>query len=146
VQEDFKGRLLAAYDKWGASGGTTPGPFFDLMDEAIEFHSVLERELPTDPLSGPFMGKSAVIAYWAGIAEGWEMLSSRTEALVGDGDRLVWIGRVLWRHRRTLRVLDSPKIDVWTVWQGRAIRYFEMLDSAAYARVTGVLDQAPQQA
>ena len=108
--------------------------FFELMDDAIEFHSVLEREFPADPLSGPFTGKAAVIGYWTAIAESWEMLASKTEAIVAEGDRVIWTGRVRWRHRRTLRELDTPKVDIWTVWQGRAIRYFEMLDSASYAR------------
>ena len=129
--QQFRDRLAAAYDAWGASGGTTPAQFFELMDEAIEFHSVLEREFPCDAVSGPFCG------YWTAIAESWEMLSSRTEAMVAEGDRLVWIGRVRWRHRRTLRELETPKIDVWTVWQDRAIRYYEMIDSASYARATG---------
>jgi ketosteroid isomerase-like protein len=146
VQENFRARLGAAYDEWSASGGTTPARFFDLMDEAIEFHSNLEREFPTEAVSGPFLGKSAVIGYWTAIAESWEMRSSRTEAIVGDGDRIVWIGRVRWRHRRTLRELDTPKIDVWTVWQGRAIRYFEMIDSASYARAVGLVDPAVEQA
>lgn len=107
---------------------------------------MLEREFAADPLSGPFIGKSAVIGYWTAIAESWEMLSSRTEAIVGEGDRLVWIGRVRWRHRRTLRELGTPKIDVWTLWQGRAIRYFKMIDSASYAHAIGLLDPAPQDA
>ena len=146
VSDDFRQRLAAAYDAWGASGGTTPSRFFELMDEAIEFHTVLEREFPLDPLSGPFNGRAAVIGYWTAIAECWELISSKTEAIVGEGDRVVWIGRVRWRHRRTLRELDTPKIEVWTVWQGRAIRYFEMIDSASYARVTGQREGVPLQA
>lgn len=144
--EHFRQRLSAAYDDWGASGGTTPSRFFDLMDEAIEFHSVLEREFPADPLSGPFCGRGAVIGYWTALAESWEMLSSRTDAIVGEGDKLVWIGRVRWRHRRTLRELETPKMDIWTLWQGRAIRYYEMIDSAAYARAVGLADPATQDA
>ncbi len=146
MHDDFRQRLAAAYDEWGASRGTTPAAFFDLMDPAIEFHSVLEREFPCDPVSGPFIGKPAVIGYWTAIAESWEMLSSKTETMVAEGDRCVWIGRVHWRHRRTLRELATPKIDVWTVWQGRAIRYFEMIDSASYERAVGSFDRAPQDA
>ncbi len=138
VSDDFRRRLSAAYDSWGTSAGTTPAQFFELMDEAIEFHTVLEREFPADPLSGPFSGRAAVLGYWAAIAESWEMISSKTDALVCDGDKVVWIGRVRWRNRRTLRELASPKIDIWTVWQGRAIRYLEMFDSAGYARAAGL--------
>lgn len=131
--DDFRQRLAAAYDAWGTSAGTTPASFFELMDEAIEFHSLLERPMPDDPLSGPFNGKSAVIGYWTAIAESWQLVSSKTEAIVGEDDKVVWIGRVRWRHRRTLRELVTPKVDVWTVWQGRAIRYLEMFDTASYA-------------
>lgn len=116
------------------------------MDEAIEFHSVLEREFPHDPLSGPFSGRSAVIGYWTAIAESWELLSSKTEAIVGEGDRVVWIGRVKWRHRRTLREMVTPKVDIWTVWQGRAIRYLEIFDSFSYAKVSGTAKAAAAKA
>jgi len=145
VQNDFRQRLEAAYEAWGASGGTTPARFFELMDNAIDFHSVLEREFPADPLSGPFIGKAAVIGYWTAIAESWEMVASKTEAIVGEGDKVIWTGRVCWRHRRTLRELDTPKIDIWTVWQDRAIRYYELIDSASYARAIGALDRATEQ-
>ncbi|MFA9200761.1 MAG: nuclear transport factor 2 family protein [Cypionkella sp.] len=133
----FRQRLAAAYDAWSASGGTTPAAFFELMDEGIDFQTVLERAFPCDRLSGPFIGKAAVLGYWAALAESWELVSTRTDALVAEGDRIVWIGRVRWPHRRTLRELASPKVDVWTVWQGRAIRYLEMFDSASYAWAIG---------
>jgi ketosteroid isomerase-like protein len=139
VIDDFRQRLAAAYDAWGESAGTTPARFFALMDEAIEFHSILEREFPRDPLSGPFNGRAAVIGYWTAIAESWELLSSRTDSLLADDDRVVWVGRVRWRHRRTLREFQSSKVDIWSIWQGRAIRYFEMFDSAGYARAAGLL-------
>jgi ketosteroid isomerase-like protein len=140
VTEDFKRRLDVAYAEWDKSGGRTPRLFFELMDEAIEFRSLLEGGFPADGLAGPFNGKPAVLAYYAGIAESWELLSCRTERLLAEGDTVVWIGRVSWRQRRTLRVMETPKVDVWTVWNGRAIRYLEMFDSFAYARAIGMVD------
>lgn len=140
MNTDFRQRLEAAYDGWGSSHGTTPAAFFELMDEAIDYRSVLERQFPADPLSGPFTGKARVIGYWTAIAESWDLISSKTEAIVGEGDRVIWYGRVCWRHRRTLREMDSAKVDIWTVWNGRAIRYFEMFDTAAYAHAIGLLD------
>lgn len=135
--DEFRQRLAAAYDDWNSTGGQSPAAFFALMDEAIVFRTVLETAFPHDPLSGPFMGKRSVIAYWTAIAESWQMISSRADRLVAEGDTLVWHGEVRWRHRRTLRELATPKVDVWTVFQGRAIRFFEMIDSMAYARAIG---------
>jgi ketosteroid isomerase-like protein len=131
--EEFRQQLEAAYDAWGASGGRTPQLFFELMDEAIELHSVLEQQFPTDPLAGPFLGKHAVLGYYTAIAESWKLLSVRTERLVAEGDTVVRVGHACWRNRQTLRLLDTPKVEVWTVWNGKAIRYLEMFDSHAYA-------------
>jgi ketosteroid isomerase-like protein len=143
VTDEFRDRLEAAYQAWNTTKATNPAQFFELMDEAIEFHSILENELPRDPLSGPFIGKSAVIGYWTAIAESWEMVSSQADRIVTEGDTIVWVGRMHWRHRRTLRELASPKIDVWTVWNGKAIRYIEMFDSLGYARAAGLIDPPP---
>ena len=146
MSTDFRQRLEAAYDAWAASGGTTPAAFHDLLDDGIEFHSILERVFPCERLSGPFSGKAAVIAYWAALAESWQLISSRTDAIVEEGDRVVWIGRARWRNRRTLREMASPRVDVWTVWQGRAIRYFQMFDSASFAQAAGLIDPPPVEA
>lgn len=140
MHSEFRQRLEAAYDAWAASGGRAPAPFFELMDDGIELQSILQREFPADRLSGPFNGKPAVLSYLAALAESWELVASRTEAVVEDGDKVVWIGRVRWRHRGTLRELATPRVDVWTVWQGRAIRYFQFFDSASYARAAGLID------
>lgn len=140
MTEDFKQRLETAYAEWDRSGGKTPQLFFELMDEAIEFHSILESEFPHDPLAGPFNGKSAVLGYYAGIAESWELLASKTDRVLAQGDTVVWTGRVRWRQLRTLRVMETPKVDVWTVWNGKAIRYLEVFDSCSYARAIGALD------
>ena len=110
------------------------------MDDGIEFNSIIGHAFPSDSLSGPFNGKMAVIAFWAAIAESWQLISSRTEAIVEEGDKVVWIGRCRWRNLRTLREFATPRVDVWTVWQGRAIRYFQMFDSASYARAAGLID------
>lgn len=141
--DEFKQRLEAAYDAWNDSHGRTPQLFFELMDEAIEFHSILENRFPTDSLAGPFLGKPAVLAYYTAIAEGWELLSCRTDRLLAEGDTVVWTGHVRWRQLRTLRVLDTAKVDIWTVWNGKAIRYFEIFDTSAYAHATGALDPPP---
>ena len=146
VNSEFRQRLEAAYDAWAASGGTTPAVFHDLLDDGVELHSILERAFPCERLSGPFNGKAAVIGYWAALAESWQLISCRTDAIVEEGDRVVWIGRARWRNRRTLREMASPRVDIWTVWQGRAIRYFQMFDSASYAQAAGLTDPPPVEA
>jgi ketosteroid isomerase-like protein len=137
--EEFEARLAAAYQAWHASRGRTPERFFELYDDEIELHSILEASLQ-EATRGPFIGKGAALAYFTAIAEAWEMIEASADAFVARGDKVVVIGRAAWRNLRTLRVVDGPKVDVWTVRDGRALHYLEMFDSHAAARALGVVD------
>jgi ketosteroid isomerase-like protein len=138
--EEFEAQLRAAYEAWHASRGRTPERLFALYGDDIELHSILEASVLHEQMRGPFIGKSAALAYFAAIAEQWEMLEASTEAFVARDDKLVWIGRAAWRNLKTLRVVDGPKVDVWTVRDGLAVHFLEMFDSYATARALGLVD------
>ena len=137
--EEFERRLIAAYEAWHDSRGRTPQHFFALYAEEIELHSIMEASL-ADKMGGPFIGKSAALAYFAAIAEQWEMVEGRLDKLVARGDTAVCVGRAAWRNLKTLRVVAGPKVDVWTVRDGLAIHYLEMFDSYGCARAIGLID------
>ena len=137
--QEFEGRLVAAYKSWHESRGRTPDRFFELYADNIELHSVLEASLP-DELGRPFIGKSAALAYFTAIAEAWEMVETRTDAFIARGDKIVWTGHAAWRNVRTLRVVDGPKVDIWTVRNGLAVHFLEMFDSYGTARALGIID------
>src|SRR5687768_9452795 len=126
--EEFEARLAAAYQAWHASHGRAPEGFFELYDDDVELHSILEASLQ-EATRGPFIGKGAALAYFTAIAEAWEMIEASADAFVARGDKVVVVGRAQWRNLRTLRVVDGPKVDVWTVRDGRAVHYLEMFDS-----------------
>ena len=138
--EEFEARLAAAYDAWHASRGRAPEVFFALYDEDIELHSVLEASQIDEQMRGPFIGKGSALAYFTAIAEAWEMVAGRTERFITRGDTVVWVGHAIWRNLKTLRVVDGPKVDVWTVRDGLAVNYLEMFDSYGVARALGVVD------
>jgi ketosteroid isomerase-like protein len=137
--EDFEARLAAAYHAWHESRGRTPDRFFSLYANDIELHSILEASL-SNTLRGPFVGKHAAIAYFAAIAEQWEMVAARLDDIVARGDKVVCLGHATWRNLKTLRVVAGPKIDVWTVRDGLAVHFLEMFDSYGCARALGVID------
>ena len=93
-----------------------------------------------DEMRGPFIGKGAALAYFTAIAEAWEMIEGHTEAFIARDDKIVWVGRAAWRNLKTLRVVDGPKVDVWTVRDGLAVHFLEMFDSFGTARALGVVD------
>src|SRR6478736_508926 len=102
--EEFESRLAAAYLAWHESRGRTPDRFFSLYAEDIELHSILEASLG-DAIQGPFVGKDAAIAYFAAIAEQWEMVEARIDKIVARGETIVCVGHAKWRNLKTLRLV-----------------------------------------
>ena len=133
-------RVRAAYEHWEQSLGSDPEPFFALAADDIAMSSVLEppelHELACD-----HCGRDRLRDYFAALDAEWEMVDFPTEKVVEQGDTVVWIGRCTWRNRRTDRVETSPKIDVWTFRDGRAVRLLEMFDTLAFVRGAGMLPQ-----
>ena len=137
--EEFEARLVAAYHAWHASRGRAPEGFYDLYADDVELHSILEASL-FDQMRGPFIGKGAALAYFAAIAEAWEMLGARADAFIARDDKVVVVGHATWRNLKTLRVVDGPKVDVWTVRNGAAVHVLEMFDSHGTALALGIAD------
>lgn len=136
--DDFETRLKAAYRAWHDSRGQAPEGFFSLYADDVELHSILEASLG-DRLPGAFYGKPAALAYFTAIAEAWEMVEAHTDDFVARDDKVVWIGYAAWRNRRTLRTVAGPKVDIWTVRNGRATHFFEFFDSHGCALAAGVI-------
>ena len=133
-------RVRATYEHWEASLGRDPEPFFALIAEDFVMASVLEppelHELACD-----HCGPDHMRQYFAALDADWEMIDFPTEQVVEQGDTVVWIGRCTWRNRHTGTVATTPKVDIWTFRDGRAVRMFEMFDTLAFARGAGMLQQ-----
>lgn len=131
-------RVVDAYREWRATKGMSADLFLDLMADGIEMRSVLEPALPDD-LAEHRKSKGEAREYFAIVLRDWEMLDFPEERIVADGDTLVWIGRCSWRHRRTGQEIDTPKVDIWTFRDGKAVRFMEMFDSLAFARTAALI-------
>jgi len=131
-------RLAEAYRAWRDTRGMTPDLFLDLMAEGIEMRSVLEPALPSD-LAAHRRSQGEAREYFAVLLRDWEMIDFPQERIVAEGDTVVWIGRCAWRHRQTGQEIDTPKVDIWTFRDGRAVRILEMFDSLGFARTAELL-------
>jgi len=40
-------------------------------------------------------------------------------------------GSTAWRHKRTGKVADTPKVDFWRFRDGKAVEFYEYYDTAA---------------
>ena len=133
-------RIRAVYEHWERSRGSDPEPFFALVADDFTMASVLD---PPDlhELACDHCGPDRVRDYFAALDADWEMIDFPTEQVVEQGDTVVWIGRCTWRNRHTGSVATTPKVDIWTFRDGRAVRMFEMFDTLAFVRAAGMLPQ-----
>ena len=139
LNPDVPADLVAeAYREWRNSRGQNVDEVIAMMADEIEMRSVLDPDLPDD-LAADRKTREEACEYFEVLARDWEMIDYPQDRIVGDGDTVVWIGRCHWRHRATGREINSPKVDIWTFRDGKAISFFEMFDSLAFARTVGLV-------
>ena len=131
-------QVTQAYRTWRESRGCNVDEVIDLMADEIEMRSVLDPGLPDD-LAADRKTREEARQDFEILGRDWEMIDYPQEKIVADGDTIVWIGRCHWRHRPSGREINSPKIDVWTFRDGKAVRFFEMFDSLGFASTTGLI-------
>ena len=131
-------QLKSAYDNWRRTKGGNLDEVLNLFDDQIEMHSVLEPGVKHE-LARVQTSREDAKKYFRELLDNWEMIDFPTEKVLADGDTVVWIGRCHWRNKKDRKELDTPKIDVWTFRNGKAVRFFEMFDSLGFARAASLL-------
>jgi hypothetical protein len=66
------------------------------------------------------------------LAQDQEVLLFAPQRFVADGDLVVALGRYRWRVRATEREIASEFAHVFTVSNGRIVRFQEFMDTAAF--------------
>ena len=132
--------IRGAYEHWERSLGQDPEPFFALVAEDFTMASVLDPP-ELHELARDHYGLDRVRDYFTGLDADWEMMDFPTEQVVEQHDTVVWICRCTWRHRHTGLLATTPKVDIWTFRDGRAVRMFEMFDTLAFVRGAVLLQQ-----
>ena len=131
--------LQAVYRRWGATKGGNVEEVLDLFADHIEMRSVLTPDVPHE-ISGTHSSKDEARAYFEGLLRDWEMLEFVAERFVEGvgGDDIVMIGRCAWRHRSNGTEVSTPKVDIWRFENGKAVLFYELFDSLAFARGIGL--------
>jgi ketosteroid isomerase-like protein len=80
--------------------------------------------------------KDDVRNYFMGLARDWEMLHYTPEHYIAQGDWIVMRGSCGWRHRRTNKVVDTPKADFLRLKDGKIVEFHEYFDTAAALAAT----------
>ena len=119
--------LKLAYTNWRETKGGNLDQVLGLFDDRIEMHSVLEPNVQHE-LARVQHSREDTKSYFRELLDNWEMIDFPTERI-----------RCHWRNKLDGKEIDTPKIDVWTFRNGKAVRFFEMFDSLGFARAASLI-------
>lgn len=100
--------------------------FVNLLDEQVEWFSPGPSELPQ---AGRRHGREAVAAFFTVLDRSYEIQRFEPSRFITDGDTVVVLGTDTVRVKATGSVLDEEWAHVFTVANGRIVRFHEYVDT-----------------
>ena len=128
-EEENVAIIEAAYKLWSEKSPEAVPHWLDLMTEDVDFQSVGEEAAGVD-FARPRSGKEDMIEYFEHLRDNWEMLHYTIDDLVAQRDRVVAIGSCGWKHLKTGKTVESPKIDSIRMKDGKITHFLEVFDTA----------------
>jgi uncharacterized protein len=110
------------------SRGDIPGLLAQLSQD-IEWHSPGTGL----PLSGTYRGHAGVTNFFQKLAQETEILDFETREFIGEGDRVIVVGRERAKIRATNRTVDLEWIMSFTLRDGKVAVFREYTDTKALA-------------
>jgi|APFre7841882630_1041343.scaffolds.fasta_scaffold35758_2 ketosteroid isomerase-like protein len=117
------------YRLWNESKGGSVDYWLSLLSPEINFESLGQGRVDSIAFTRTRRSRDEVARYLRELTREWTM---EVKEFVAEGSRVVAIGRMSWRNKRTEKLVDSPKVDVWRFDDaGKATEFYEFYDTAA---------------
>ncbi len=104
-----------------------------MVDESIEWHGVIGTE-GVLPQSGLRHGRAAVADFFQQVADTTDFTSFEPAEFIAQGDQVAVIGSYEARVKPSGRRVSSGWVMVFTIRNGRFVRFREFTDSAQLVR------------
>jgi len=99
-----------------------------LADMARDIHWT---EAEGYPYAGVYIGPGAIVdGVFARLATEWEGYQAAPDAYVAQGDTVVALGHYSGRYLKTGKAFRAPFAHVWTLLDGRLVRFVQYTDTA----------------
>jgi hypothetical protein len=86
-------------------------------------------------------GKGQVRAYFEELAHDWQMIFYHVRAFLADGDRVAVVCECCWRHKKTNKLVHTPKLDILRFRNDEIADFFEFFDNElAISACTGYVE------
>ena len=138
VQQNIK--LIKSFYASAALGDSGPARY--ALDPNVEW---IEPKLPGLWFSGPHRGADAVWKEVIGpTAEKIDNFRIKMKKFFGVGDHVVAIGHFEGRGKMTGNELEAATVHVWTLRNGKAVRFQAFHDDARWLETLGLAQHEPQ--
>lgn len=102
-----------------------------VLDPQIEWH-----ESEGIPYGGTFVGHQAILdGVFGQIGAQWDNFSARVDQYLDAGDQIVTLGVDSGTYKATGRSMSAPAASVWTLRDGKVIKFVQYIDTLAVASV-----------
>jgi ketosteroid isomerase-like protein len=132
--------LREAYRRWHDTKGGSVQHWLDLMTDDVSFRSLSGGRAEGKSAMGfdhQHAHRGGVEAYFAAMANEWEMVRFEPVDFIAQGDRVAVLGECAWKSKRTGRIAESPFAQFFTFRGGRIATVVEMFDTATAVAVHG---------
>ena len=88
----------------------------------------------------PYRGADAILGgVFARIGEEWDGFGVEPEQFLDAGDSVVVLGRYTGTYKATERSMNPQVAHIFTLKEGKVVRFQQLVDTLAVARATGPL-------
>lgn len=122
--------LKDAYHRWHDSKAGSVDHWLNLMTDDVQFGSLAVGAVEMQ-FTRPSCCKDDVKQYFTGLASEWDMIYYRVDEYIAQGDRVVALGQVSFKHRKAGKTLITPKADFHNFRDGKICEFFAFYDAAS---------------
>jgi len=121
--------LKEAYRRWHDTKAGSVDHWLALMTDDVKFRSLAEGAKSME-FTRTSTCRDDVKRYFAGLTGDWQMIYYRMDEYIAQGDRVVAVGSCSFRHKKTGKILETPKADFHKFRDGKICEFFELYDTA----------------
>lgn len=86
----------------------------------------------------PYRGPDAILGgVFARLGGEWEGFAAHPEQILDAGDTVIMLGRYVGTCKATGRSMNPQVAHIWTLADGKAVKFQQLVDTLAVARATG---------
>ena len=131
IEDENVGVLKKAYALWNddRANELAMSHWMDLIADDVEWRSLADGA-PGMEFTASCNCKSDLDKYFGGLAANWELLHYTPSEFIAQGDRVVMIGTCGWKFTATGKIVESAKVDVIRMKDGKVVAFHEFYDTA----------------